>query len=128
MSRKPTDPLDSLPVMVDVEQGNEFEAHNVLTLDLLPVDGTDETEVNSETEPSPEVGSIEPATEAEPTDSEESALDDAASTTVVRYVGNADVFEHEQFRFRRGTPVEVPSDVAVKLLAYRNERFEQVKE
>lgn len=112
-------PKTKLPVFVNVEQDLEDDVHS-LALKPLSKDTVED----------------EPATDENPTVEEASTTDNnvetgfvhSAKLVAISYIGNASVYIDDQFRFRRGEPVFVPSDIAEKLLRNRQERFEAVKE
>lgn len=58
---------------------------------------------------------------------EEASSDNADASVSLVYTGYADTLSYETYRFRRGEPVEVPSDIAEKLLTTYRSEFE-VKE
>ena len=123
-----TNALDRMPVLVEVEQDTEVE--KILVLPLSPLSSTEPSaETTPVVEATPEV--TVPAAETVETaakDSDEAPQEHDDEPVSIKYIGRADVYEHGEFRFRRGKPVQVPSDIAVKLLALRIERFEAVKE
>lgn len=125
MSGKTKSALEALPVMVEVEQGGEFGSRHMLALDISP-SNDDSSETNE-----PVVDSTEEmsAVGAETVENREEASEPSATEPmVIRYIGEADVYQHPEFNFRRGEPVEVPGAIAVELLANLQERFEEVKE
>jgi hypothetical protein len=65
----------------------------------------------------------EPLVAAQP---EEAPLEIPTGYEAIEYRGVADMVEHGAFRFRRGEPVAVPSDVAEELLTLPFEHFERV--
>ena len=131
---KATNSSSRMPVLVAVEQDGD-DGGTMLSLQPFGVSVPDEdpaeTEVSETVEINDSVDVVSEDTEA-PSEPAIAEVNEEApqehDVMAVTYTGFADVYEHGEFRFRRGQPVTVPSDIAVKLLSNRTERFVAVKE